>query len=529
MEKKWNSSSEGDSKAGIIFTSTVNGNKGCHSLAGRLTTVLDMDVRYFSGSAPKMGGLQGDAFDRYKRQVQDDFKRNKYHLLAATKAFGMGVNKGNVAYTIHFGIPGSMEALYQEAGRAGRDKRMFQSKSADCYVLLTKEPDEQVLDKIWDQGTSVNELKEHVKSLSRNGDLNTNMFLMTVNLDTINYDYKLLTKIYNSLISQQELETITLSARQFGVEKAKFEKAIYRLSQLGIVSDWVIEDFFNGTLEVEFQCPDIETLEGNIEHTVRKYDPEFKLEKIFSSKNENYKFISDKLNKGSIDKIQFIFLVLLLWSYDHFVYNRRQSQKNVYDECVNVAGKDASAEAAFKAKLEGYFRHDKSSQRLLHLAENAAETGMWLSVFHKETETEGRLERISDSELTTLSAQISRFLESYKDNQCLDYLSGVTRLAADQFDDTDGEIRMSSSFDKVISVSRQSGLTLVRETLGLKEFFSEEARSRFARLVHEKFGDTSLLEEINQEFKDSYSYHTLLSPLAARLERLTSSYEGVDW
>ena len=43
-------------------------------------------------------------------------KENKYSLLTATKAFGMGVNKGNVAYTVHFGIPGSMESLYQEAG-----------------------------------------------------------------------------------------------------------------------------------------------------------------------------------------------------------------------------------------------------------------------------------------------------------------------------------------------------------------------------------------------------------------------------
>lgn len=104
MEGKWNSDGEDGNKAGIIFTSTVNGAKGCYSLAGRISTLLKMDVRYFSGSAPKMGGLQGEAFDRYKRQVQDDFKENKYRLLTATKAFGMGVNKGNIAYTVHFGI-----------------------------------------------------------------------------------------------------------------------------------------------------------------------------------------------------------------------------------------------------------------------------------------------------------------------------------------------------------------------------------------------------------------------------------------
>ena len=127
MEAKWNGSASADlgSKAGIIFTPTVNGDKGCYELAGRLSTALGMDVRYFSGSSPKKAGMGDEAFDTYKREVQNDFKANKYRLLTATKAFGMGVNKGNIAYTVHCGIPGSMEALYQEAGRAGRNKRLF--------------------------------------------------------------------------------------------------------------------------------------------------------------------------------------------------------------------------------------------------------------------------------------------------------------------------------------------------------------------------------------------------------------------
>ncbi|MBV0934182.1 RecQ family ATP-dependent DNA helicase [Marinobacterium weihaiense] len=529
MEKKWNSGENERQKAGIIFTPTVNGNKGCHSLAGRLSTILDMDVRYFSGSPPKMGRLQGDAFDRYKRQVQDDFKGNKYHLLTATKAFGMGVNKGNIAYTIHYGIPGSMEALYQEAGRAGRDKHLFQAVPADCYVLLTKEPNNHILEKIWDQATNVTDLKDHVKKLSRESDLNTNMFLMTANLDTINDEFKLISNIYNYLKKFQEHKTITINARQFRVEKSKLEKAIYRLFQLGIVSDWVIENFFDGVIQVEFQCPDIEILKINLENTIRKYEAEFNYRKICSSDNKYYMFICNKREKGEIDESQFIFLFLLLWSYDHFVYNRRQSQKNVYEQCIEVLGKDAAAEADFKANLEGYFRHDKSSQRLLHLAENSTDTSLWLSVFRKESPDDENYELISTSELMILSAQISRFLESYKDNPCLDYLSGVTRLTSDQFDDTDGEIRMSSAFDKLLASNKGSALTLVRETLDLKDFFSEESRSRFARLVHKKFNDLTLLEEVNAKFRDSYSYHILLSPLASRLERLTSSYKGIDW
>jgi ATP-dependent DNA helicase RecQ len=528
MERKWNQDKQVEPKAGIIFTATVNGNKGCHSLAGRLSSELDMDVRYFSGSAPRYGNLQGNAFNDYKRQVQDDFKENKYRLLAATKAFGMGVNKGNVAYTVHFGIPGSMEALYQEAGRAGRDKALFKKVPADCYVLLTKEPNTELLDKIWAPSTSVTDLKGHVKALSRDSDLNTNMFLMTNGLDTINDDFKLIAGIYAFLRQYSDRQSVTVSARQFRSDKSKFEKAIYRLSQLGIVLDWVIKDFFNGILQVEFQCLTDDQLVANIERTIRKYNSSFKLDDAFESESEYYKVICEKLNKGSIDKVQFVFLVLLLWSYDHFVYNRRQSQKNVYEQCIDVAS-GKMAESEFKDKLEGYFKFNQSSQLLLHLAENTADTSLWLSVFYGEPDDAGHKQLVSSREVTVLGGQLSRFLESYKDNACLNYLSGVIRLTADQFDDTDGERRMASSFDQLLDDSKEVALSLVRETLGLSSLFSKNARSRYARLVHEKFDDLCLLEEVNEVFEDSYSYHTLLLPLASRLEKLTNSYKGIDW
>jgi ATP-dependent DNA helicase RecQ len=59
-----------------------------------------------------------------KRKLQVEFIQDKYKALAATNALGMGIDKGNLRYIIHFDIPGSITAYYQEVGRCGRDGQL---------------------------------------------------------------------------------------------------------------------------------------------------------------------------------------------------------------------------------------------------------------------------------------------------------------------------------------------------------------------------------------------------------------------
>jgi ATP-dependent DNA helicase RecQ len=66
---------------------------------------------------PYHGGLQDD----YRRDVQESFMSGGVDTIVATNAFGMGIDKPNVRLVAHFAIPGTLEAYYQEAGRAGRD------------------------------------------------------------------------------------------------------------------------------------------------------------------------------------------------------------------------------------------------------------------------------------------------------------------------------------------------------------------------------------------------------------------------
>lgn len=78
-----------------------------------------------------IGKYHAGMSDMERSKAQEDFLYDNVNIIVATNAFGMGIDKSNVRYVIHFTIPKNMEAYYQEAGRAGRD-----GEASECILLF---------------------------------------------------------------------------------------------------------------------------------------------------------------------------------------------------------------------------------------------------------------------------------------------------------------------------------------------------------------------------------------------------------
>ncbi len=99
-----------------------------------------------------------------RKQNQDDFIYDRVQVVIATNAFGMGIDKSNVRYVIHYNMPQSMENYYQEAGRAGRD-----GGESQCILLFSAQ--DVIIDKFLLDSKEFEGVEDEDRSVIRERDL----------------------------------------------------------------------------------------------------------------------------------------------------------------------------------------------------------------------------------------------------------------------------------------------------------------------------------------------------------------------
>ncbi len=434
---------ETDEKAGLVFTPNINGAYGCYPVSNKLNSLYQNKVSWFSGDIPKRNVyddngrktgtepvMQRAEFNKYKLQIQKDFKKDKYQILVATKSFGMGIDKQNIFYTFHYGLPSSVEALYQEAGRAGRwdkNKQGNKDKIGKCYVLYSPETyDNNRVDRLFHKDTTFSEMKQISEEVNWDGkDIFKQVFLFTQGQNDIQVDFNIILSVIKYYFKAETKVRIFWNDAysKLKINDSTLQKAIYRLSLLGIISDWTTN--FIDHFEVQFKTTNETKIIKSVSNYIAKYEPNTDVETEMSN-----------IKKSTI--LEKSIWYILNWTFENIAYSRKQSLKTLSDWCSQFEDSDS-----FKSRIDSYFIFTETTFVLQHIAENPKEFEKWFEVLTANNQF------LTELEFKKLKDSISRFLESYRNNLGLNFLSGFVRLALNEYQDSDGKERFENAIETI--------------------------------------------------------------------------------
>lgn len=319
-----------DTCSGVIFTPLAAprtpSEYDAASLSERLQGMLpELGIGSYYSSVPN--GYDEESWKTTVRDFAKRFKDNELNLIVATKAYGMGIDKSNIRFTIHDGIPTSIEQYYQEAGRAGRDRR-----DSKCILLFSNDHDE-LNKKILNPALTVKELVEcynnEYKTSTKNSgrdDLSSALFFHIESFAGIDNECSVLMSIIDTIMegnphpnSNMTQPLLPKKGQTKNEAEREWIRALIRLDTLGIITDYTYD--YAGTFELTFGSFDKES----IIRYYRRYVSIYQKEK---AKAEVEKL--QKSTESGWDFIKYAVRVLVEYIYDTIEKSRRAALREMF-------------------------------------------------------------------------------------------------------------------------------------------------------------------------------------------------------
>ena len=387
---------------GLVFCPHVDKGLGVVEVAKELG-----HSNYYAGKSPRE--FRGN-WTRYKQEKQSQFTISEIRELVTTKSFGMGIDKENIRYTIHFVMPASIEQFYQEAGRAGRNQI---ANYAICTVIYSHSE--------WEKAQAILRDADHAEAMSKlrsvpqykQGDVFVQLYFLLNSYKGRKKEIKNTFDLWQGWMSGELSDNSRRVGIPFGPEKEKpdREKYIYRLAILGIVEDYTV-DWRERKFEVTVGDLSSEAVKKNLANYLSRY-------KFQAQVNEHMKWIDAKEPAGVVQQAV---SVLVNFIYEEVVAKRKEAIRNMAELCWKYEDSDS-----FRREILNYLEESPFTKQLDSWRGRSFEdVGLAVvrAVLASLVEQKGGDHK---GRLRALIGTIRRILEADPSNLALRYLSVIAR------------------------------------------------------------------------------------------------------
>ena len=328
--------------AGIVYVRTVVGGEGNLSRVKGLTEeATGSEAVVYSGRRPSKVDSDETWFE-VKKENARRFGVDDVALMVATKAYGMGIDKPNVRYIVHYGMPGSIESYYQEAGRAGRD-----GKRSVCHLIFA-EFDRERSEKLTSANIGLSTLRANSKQFgdirSQRDDITLMAYFHCGNFVSPKQDKRYIERLLSWLPFEKGKMGVHVSRPNSEDLQKAYDYAVIRLLDAGILTDYKI-DYQNAQYVLDVARFDADVCRDRVVDYVRRAQPFL---------GEDYRRRVDALTGADNGTLALqIASVLVDFRFEVMEGSRRA----MYREAV-LLGRDCDTNADIRSRILTYLNAD---------------------------------------------------------------------------------------------------------------------------------------------------------------------------